>query len=271
MCLVIKPQPVQKFIFCGFKMIQQIRNRVAHSTPSFARLQELGFYPDLVGNLRGFMELMHTKGSCGLGKQIAETIAAGYLSARAFSTEEFAPAPDDAFFELKVQYLKAVKEIHDRFGDRLPRQFYDTLAFMSVRSNPTQEERIPELEHLLPGGMDWKTADSVLHAMPLCSRLYLHVQTVINRETGRILGHGCGCSHSLASMPTCIVNAPMGDSSHILIEETESFLRHMLGQLFLLHFGLPQGIGPSVKMQVQDQSREARTAEALTLKISAHP
>jgi len=244
---------------------------MVHSTPSFTQLQELGFYPDLLASMQGFMEFMHNKGFCKLGREITETYASGYLTANEFSVKDFTPSPEDEFFKLKTDYLSALAAIHERFGDRMPRHFYDTLAFMALRSNPTQEERIPELEHLLPSGMDWKTADAILHAMPLCSRLYFDVQTVINHKTGRILGHGCGCSCAIASMPTCIINAAMGDKTEILLEETESFLRHLLGQCFLLHFGLPQGMGPSVKMNLHDLNRSLTTTEGLVLKQSAHP
>ncbi len=246
---------------------------MSHTTPSFAALQQLGFYPDILASLQGFMEFMHSKGYCSLGKEITEIYAGGYLTAKAFRAEEFLPMHEDEFSGLKRQYLEALAAIHNRFGDRLPRQFYDTLAFMAIRHDPTKEERIPDLEHLLPGQMKWQTADAGLHAMPLCSRLYLDVQTEINKATGRVLGHGCGCSCSMAAMPTCIVSAAMGDSTEILLEETESFLRHLLGQCFLLHFGLPQGMGASVKMNLHDLlglGRELSMTERLVLKISAH-
>ncbi len=225
---------------------------MSHSTESLSKLQGLGFYPDILGSLEGFMQFMHNKGQCALGKEIAEIFASGYLTARDFDVSKLAPAEGEEFYNLKTRYLAAVGEIHKKFGDRLPRQFYETLAFMVQRPNPTKEERIPEIGHLLPEGMNWMMADAVLHAMPLCSRLYFDVQTRINRATGMILGHACGCSHSLSGMATCIVNAPMGEKTEIMFEETESFLRHVLGQYFLLHFGLPQGLGASVKMRLHD-------------------
>ncbi len=240
---------------------------MAHKTTSFTKLQDLGFYPDILGSMKGFMEFMHSKGHCGLGMQITETYAKGYLEAGAFQVEDFIPKVEDPFYELKTKYLDALATIHRRFGNRLPRQFYDTLAFSARRSDPTKEGRIPDLAHLLPNNMDWKTADAVLHAMPLCSRLYFDVQTVVNKKTGRILGHGCGCDHSLAAMPTCIVDAAMGDKTEIMLEETESFLRHLLGQCFLLHFGLPQGMGPSVKMELHD----LREVDRIVLKKTVHP
>lgn len=243
---------------------------MSHSTTSYAALQQLDFYPDILGSLSGFMEFMHSKNFCGLGKKITEIYASGFLTAKTFRAEQFMPPNGDDFFDLKQKYLEAVELIHTRFGDRLPHQSYDTLAFMALRSDPTKEERIPDVAHLLPGGMNWKTADAVYHALPLCSRLYFDVQTAINAKTGRVLGHGCGCDHSLASMPTCIVNAPMGDSTEIMLEETESFLRHVLGQCFLLHFGLPQGMGASVKMNLHDLRRRPTTANRLVLKQSAH-
>jgi len=233
---------------------------MSHSTESFKKLQNLGFYPDIIGSLSGFMQFMHNKGQCALGKEITEIFASGYLTAKKFSVDELQPASNDEFFVLKNNYLKAIGQIHRRFGDRLPRQFYETLAFTVQRSNPTREERIPDLEHLLPEGMNWMMADAVLHAMPLCSRLYFEVQTRVNQNTGMILGHGCGCSHSISGMTTCVVNASMGEKTEIMLEETESFLRHVLGQYYLLHFGLPQGMGASVKMRLHDL-RDGKTPD----------
>jgi len=209
------------------------------------------------------MEFLHNNKFCRLGQDIVETYARGYIESAQFNINDFKPCEEDPFYQLKANYLNAVKEINQRFGNRLPIQFYQVLGFMTLRQDPTQEERIPDLEHLLPGQMGWKFADAVLHALPLCSRLYFDVQTIINKHTGRILGHGCGCSCGLAEMPRCVIDAPMGDKGCVLIEETESFLRHLLGQCFLLHFGLPQGMGASIKMQVTD-------LEKITLKLSAH-
>lgn len=236
---------------------------MSHSTESFRRLQDLGFYPDILGSLVGFMRFMHNKGQCTLGQKIAEIFASGYLTVKEFNVNELAPAEGDEFYDLKTRYLAAIGEIHKRFGDRLPRQFYETLAFTVKRSNPTKEERIPDLEHLLPEGMNWMVADAVLHAMPLCSRLYFDVQTRINQETGMILGHGCGCSHSISGMTTCVINAPMGKKDEIMFEETESFLRHVLGQYYLLQFGLPQGMGASVKMRLHDLRDEVPATREL--------
>jgi len=242
-----------------------------HSTESHLKLKQNGFYPDIIGRMEGFMSFMHNKKMCTLGQEIVETFARGFVEVDNFSTKPFQPMRGDPLFELKSSYLIAVDSVFRRFGDRLPKQFYDTLAFMALRQNPEVEERIPELTHLLPSGMDWKTADSILHAMPLCSRLYLHVQTEINQETGRILGHGCGCGCIIPDMPECVVKAPMGDSSAVLVEETESFFQHAMSQLFLLQFGLPQGMGPSQKLfNLNERNQGVRMTESLTLRRN-HP
>lgn len=242
---------------------------MTHTTPSLTTLEENGFYPDLIASMRGFMDHMHNQKQCALGQEIAERFAAGYLGVATFSLDAFRPDPSDPLFTLKANYLAAMQEIFLRFHDRLPRQFYATLAFLGTRDDPTVEERIPEIEHLLPDGMNWQIADSMLHAMPLCSRLYFDIQTIINRHTGRILGHGCGCSCIMAEMPTCIVNAAMGDKPDVIAEETESFLRHGLGQNFLLEFGLPQSMGSSMKMQQRDLAKIG-SAVSQTVLRTAH-
>jgi len=230
--------------------------KVVHSTPSFAQLVQRGFYPDILAAMSGFMAFMHKKKMCALGLEIVETFASGFLTVDDFSTKFYQPKPEDPFFDLKRSYLVAVDSIYSRFGDRLPIQFYSTLAFMTLRTNPVAEERIPELEHLLQDGMDWQVADSVLHALPLCSRLYFHAQTEVNQVTGRILGHGCGCGCGMPEMPTCVVRAPMGDSMEVLVEETEAFFRHAMAQLFVLRFGLPQGMGVSQKLSNLNERNE---------------
>lgn len=243
-----------------------------HTTPSLGILKQDGFYPDLIASLQGFMEHMHTMHQCRLGQEIAERFAAGYLGVSSFTFDEYQPRLRDPLFRLKTEYLGAMKHIFQRFHDRLPRQFYATLAFLGTREDPTVEERIPEIEHLLPDAMNWQIADSMLHALPLCSRLYFDVQTTINVATGRILGHGCGCSCQMAEMPECVIRAGMGDKPEVIAEETESFLRHGLGQNFLLHFGLPQSMGPSIKMQLHDLTRLDRktTAAGHILRSVAH-
>ena len=241
---------------------------MTHTTPSLTQLKQVGFYPDIIASLEGFMEHMHNQGQCALGQQIAERFAAGYLAVPEFDFKPFQPQANDPLFGLKTSFITAVQEIYQRFHDRLPRQFYATITFLGTRDDPTVEERIPEIEHLLPDGMNWQVADSMLHALPLCSRLYFDVQTTINQHTGRILGHGCGCACQMAEMPECVVRAAMGDKPEIIAEETESFLRHGLGQNFLLHFGLPQSMGPSVKMQQRDLAKISSTVHRTVLRTA---
>ena len=241
---------------------------MTHTTPSLNELKAQGFYPDLIASIEGFMQHMHDQRQCALGKQIAEQYAAGYIGASDFEFVAARPNVSDPLFELKDGFINAMEEIFARFHDRLPRQFYATLVFLGTREDPTVEEQIPEIEHLLPDGMNWQIADSMLHALPLCSRLYFDVQSIINSHTGRILGHGCGCSCQMSEMTKCVVDARMGDKVEVIAEETESFLRHGLGQSFLLHFGLPQSMGPSVKMQQRDLARIGQTARGTVLRAA---
>lgn len=229
---------------------------MSHSTPSLATLQSKGFYPDLLISLTRFMQFMHDKGSCATGKMIAEEFARGYLLAPGFDIKAFRPKVEDPLFDLKEDYADAIQVLFVEFGDRLPIQFYHTLAFMCLRDDPTEDARIPDIAHLLPDGLSWQAADTVLHTFPICYRLSFHIQSVINKFTGRILGHSCGCNHQLAEMPAGSVNVPMGDKHEIMLEETESYLRHGLGQRFLIEFGMPHGLGRSVKMQIADGNGE---------------
>jgi hypothetical protein len=255
----------------------------AHTTPSLAALKESGFYPDIVISLERYMQFMHDSKQCSTGRTIAEEFAYGYLHAREFDIKHFRPKIEDAHFDLKESYADAIQVIFTTFGDRLPLQFYQTLAFMCLRENPAEDARIPDIAHLLPTGLSWQSADTVLHTFPICYRLNFHIQTIIHRHTGRILGHSCGCNHQLAAMPNGNVDVPMGDSFEIMLEETESYLRHGLGQRFLIHFGMPHGLGKSVKMKIADgegdtdaeayevQSGGPTTLQRMILKVSPHP
>lgn len=254
---------------------------MSHSTPSFTELQQLGFYPDILVSIDRWMNFMHNKRQCEIGIQIAEEFASGYLRARTFSVQPFQPHADDALYDLKSNYLDAVTRIFAKYGDRLPIQFYQTLAFMVLREDPTKDARIPDVAHLLPQGLTWQQADTVLHTFPICYRLSLDIQTTINMMTGRVLGHSCGCNHQLMEMPAGSVNVPMGDKESVLFEETESFLRHGFGQRYLIEFGMPHGLGPSVKMQIADGFGDGQntytisesgphTLQKMVLKLSSH-
>lgn len=254
-----------------------------HTTPSLNSLKELGFYPDIVTSLERFMQVMHDSKQCSDGQEIAEEFASGYLHAREFNINSFRPKTEDTHFDLKESYADAIQVLFVTFGDRLPLQFYQTLAFMCLRDNPAEDARIPDIAHLLPTGLSWQTADTVLHTFPICYRLSFHIQTVIFQHTGRVLGHSCGCNHQLAAMPCGSIDMPMGDSVPIMLEETESFLRHGLGQRFLIRFGMPHRLGKSVKMSIADGDGDTNsdaykvtsdgptTLRKMILKASPHP
>lgn len=225
-----------------------------HSLPkSVLDLQALGFYPDHLNSLTGFVHRMHELSFCELGMEIAEETAQGFLKARSFDpwTAMVAAPETDSVFVGK--WRKAIGEIHRKFGDRLPIQFYQVMLFTGLRPGPETEVKMPTVEHLLPDNMKWQVGDAVDHSLPLCTRLYLDIQTTIYKETGRIMVHGCGCGKCAPTLATgASINVPMSSDPSVFLEETESVVRHFMTQLILLKWGLPHSIGESMTAKMID-------------------
>jgi hypothetical protein len=238
----------------------------SHSLPvSLQQLVDLDFYPDHLNSMTGFIDQMHDRGMCKLGMDIVEIVAAGFLKSRQFDpwgTMADCPDNDPAFTR---RWRSAVAEIHEKYQDRLPVQFYQIILFSGVRSRPEIEVKIPEVEHLLPDGMSWQVGDGVEHSLPLCTRLYMDVQTILYRHAGSIMIHGCGCGNCAPTLSTrAIINIPMSDDAGVGIEETESVVRHFMSQLILLHWNLPHSIGPSMTSQMIDLRTRQRRGESST-------
>jgi len=63
--------------------------------------------------------------------------------------------------------------------------------------------------------------------------------------TGSVLMHGCGCNHVVPAMGEYLIRCFMKLDKATITEETESLLRHMLGDMILLKLGMPRIIGIS--------------------------
>lgn len=210
---------------------------------------EAGIFPhsDLVEVLQGFHDYCQHLGEkiARLGDQITQYCAHEYLEV--FKIEDFLPSAHDPDRGLKLEYLQAIQNFRSQFGDRLPRFFYATWAFMGTRPDPTQTARIPAVAHLLPYSMKWYHADAVLHSLPLLTKPYLHLLSLIHQETGRIPVHDCGCDHAIPEpIPGQTLRAFMNPAEGPAWDHApESWLRHAMGQLLLLRLGFPQHIGLS--------------------------
>ena len=184
----------------------------------------------------------------GLVCDTTQYFAQQYLQSSAgINFSRFEPEQSDRLHGTKVKYLGAIKMLHGQFGDRLPAIVYNTLAFAGTRADPHTEVRIPDVENDLIAltRSDWISADTVLHALPKCSKLDLHVLSLINQATGSVLMHGCGCNHVIPAMGEYRIECFMKPDEATIVEETESLLRHMLGDMILLKLGMPRIIGIS--------------------------
>lgn len=221
---------------------------MSHAIPPYlAALIETDFYPDHINSMTGFIHAMHSRGMCELGMSIVETVAKGFVQARTFDawgTMQDSPENDPVFTQ---QWRTAVAEIYAKYGNRLPVQFYQVILWSGVRPSPTTEVKMPDVEHLLPDGMTWQVGDGVEHSLPLCTRLYMDIQTILYKHTGTIMVHGCGCGNCAPTLQSnASINMPMSDDPSAGLEETESVVRHFMAQLILLNWNLPHSIGPSM-------------------------
>lgn len=221
------------------------------------QLEAVGFHADLCETLHGFA--VNTSAhflSFGMREDVvqsvvgdtAEYFAGQYLQAQSgIDFTCFVPEQSDRLYTTKMKYLGAIKKLHAQFGGRLPAIVYNTLAFAGTREDPHTEVRIPDVEHNLIKltGSDWIAADTVLHALPKCSKLNLHTLSLINEATGSVLMHGCGCNHVVPAMGEYLIQCFMELDKATITEETESLLRHMLGDMILLKIGMPRIIGIS--------------------------
>ena len=232
---------------------------------SVLELQEIGFDPDLTDSIIGFVQKMHNIKMCALGKQIAEEVASGLLKSGSFDPWTAMTVSDECDSEFVEKWRVAVQKIHQKFGHRLPVQLYQAVLFTGLRPNPEIEVKVPDVQHLLPDNMRWQVADAANHAVRLCDRLNLDMQTTLFNETGRIRMHGCGCDDcSPILIKGHILNVPMSSDPSVLLEETESFLRHFMAQMVPIELGVPHDTGPSMTQGMNDL-REGDKRKALTV------
>lgn len=183
--------------------------------------------------------------------KLATSFAQGYLPLRRKDFEirlgQF-PMPTDGH-RIRRGMRNAMEELFGIYGARLPWALYGGYMFTASRPNLHIAERLPELSALLPEDLPWECVDAVWHGLPPCTTLYLHILAVINRHTGTIPLHGCGCNHYLPPVkdpgdPNMLVRYPEPTD---IIAETEVPVSHMLLSLESLARGLPHAMGVTEK------------------------
>jgi hypothetical protein len=197
---------------------------------------------------------------------LATAFAKGYIPMKQKAFEERLgefPLPVDGH-RIRLGMRNAMEELFGLYQHRLPWALYGGYMFMASRPNLYVAERLPELGHLLPQDLPWECVDAVWHGLPPCTTLYLHVLAVINRHTGTIPLHGCGCNHYLPPVrdpgdPSMCVRYPEPTD---IIAETEVPVSHMLLSIESLARGLPHAMGMTEKALRQHAAVGARRQTA---------
>lgn len=212
---------------------------------SWSRLEEAGFHQDLVERARRFKLLAERDGYPEKGKGILEWVGSGF--AKRFDRSRFEPKADDADYVFKIQFLDAIQELADEFGDRVSSVVWEALAFMGTRPNPHEEAMIPNCQQYLT--MHFGLADAVLHALPDVFGLFLHCQSRIFAHAGVVLEHNCDCSHSAKEAKADAVVRCFLDPSRF-IEATNALLTHLLSNAKLIMVdGYPFNFGLSPEFE----------------------
>ncbi len=132
--------------------------------------------------------------------------------------------------EIRFGMKNAMIELFSIYGNRLPWALYGGYMFMVTRPNVHVAERLPELKHLLPADLPWECIDAVWHGFPPATALYIHILAVINRHTGTVPLHGCGCNHYLPPIkdPGTTIMQIVYPQPEDILAETEVPLSHCL-------------------------------------------
>lgn len=163
------------------------------------------------------------------GRAFLSALAKGFLVP--FSAERFFIDPEDAYYELKQNALRALQECSLYFGDRVPTLVWNSFAHLAVREDPEASRSILKEADTLPH--HYGIVDTVLHAIPKCYKMMMYIQSVFSRHTGRILDHNCDCSCSLINLTEAglITFIPQEGT---LVEMTQSAFAHLLAESHLL-------------------------------------
>lgn len=218
-------------------------------------------YADLVQAAKGFYlwSMRHDDSSTrDLAARILKALACGYAHDHFEErVRQFEVLRDDPDRELKESALGAIRALRATCMDRLPWQFYFTLATLVMRPDPQQEVSILTIKERL--GIPWTLADGLIHAAVLPTPLWEQVQSTMCLMTnGFRFQHGCDCSCAtpylddggeIRSFPYGRPQSRLTEAqSTALVYDTYSFLKHAFGQILILaRDGLPFVMGAGIK------------------------
>lgn len=211
--------------------------------PSWQRLDEAGFHPDLVRRTRGFLHCATRHGNLEVGREIAERFGKGFE--HSFSADVLRPRSTDPFSKMKNEILDALEECATFFGDRVSSIVWESYATLALREDPTRYMSILTEINRLPH--PYWLVDGVLHAVPIVYRMKDHLSSTIFQHAGVVIDHGCDCGCGFAPADdeeTGSVNVFMNPRRIEL--STAALWSHLLTQTYaIVTLKLPFEIGVS--------------------------
>ena len=136
-------------------------------------LERRGFHSDLLLRAQAFMLFSQREGFGQGAWEILQWVGVGFNNGFPVHQTKFDPVAGDSDFDLKQNFVQAIKSLSLEFGDRISTVVWETLAFMGARPNPQEEATIVSQQRYLT--IPWPMADAVLHALPKVYGLNLHV------------------------------------------------------------------------------------------------
>lgn len=188
-----------------------------HLPAPWPLLESRGFNRDLYARVLRFSQIEQRRGRIDHFKEFLGVLGQGYLSL--FDASIYTGGENPVC-------VGAVEHMAAGFGDLIPSILWQTLASLCSRPDAHQEKSILEVVDQLP--LPWYIADAALHAMGKSYGLFFYVQSTLSMKAGRVLLHGCGCSHYLPrdfeAMVACFPPIP----KETLARE---FLDHLIGEV----------------------------------------
>lgn len=196
--------------------------------------------PDLLLRARGFMLAAEgirvtIQGETVDMHEVAEVMLnyVGLGFTNSFDPNHFAFRHDDPDFKLKQAMVRAIAELSEQFGARIPSTLWYSLCYLGTRENPQQHATIISQKDKLP--FPWFVVDTHLHAIGKVFRLFMHIQSVIHANTGMVLNHNCDCGCDVAPATAEGIGGIMVRLHDTAIgEASQAFLSHLLSESMLL-------------------------------------
>lgn len=195
--------------------------------------------------LEVFVAILKEEGATEVMHPFLETLRQSFIPTRKWNEHLWRKrAQTSGDTEFKHRYLNAICELANEWGRLLPVLLWETLAALGTREDVHRERAILDIADELP--YPWYISDAAIHATGKTYPLLLAIETAINRHTGTVLLHDCGCNHLLPELPDEPViiryQLPKRQRERIAV----AFLDHLLSEAYaIVRTGLPFRMNPA--------------------------